>query len=887
MESCQPRVLSWVEEFKQRYPLSAKQAGTHDAPYSDGALDYFEEPENPHSDRNTEVAIDIAKDASGKTAAPRSVWYHGSHIKNLRSILTQGLIPNPKERSWADDPGAGVNNPSRQSYGGIYVTTNLMTAISSSREMGPDRGHNVLVCCELQPNTFFMDEDDINGTINQPLTRGGNDSSRIVWGYYLALTQPNSDAEWKKGAEDERADYIEQVIKQLKYRYHSPEHGMKGEMHPELEKCIRTLLPDMWMAALTRRAAHLTDNKHSLWSNAEGDFKDAYRRVLPKVEYDDIPPVAQLIPSKAEGEALFMQESEKLTRAMRYYARPLKENAFSNTARVMTPIGYSGSNRILAVLEIQDSRRIRGDDRKIPTKIVIHFGKIPSDFISQWKECQGSVFVVERPTEPGKTAAAKGIPSFKQFVAELGGPRYFTNKLQYQFGVDKIEEGTDDTRSLSMEEAEHSYRSVFKYFSSLHYPLDIYRAIAGFGGHQRDNIGTAWSLDPNNEEMSEQGAWPYGNPRTRYRVYHAKVTPKDIDWVITLGLAMGPRFDDEQEVCLKDGAKLLVVGERDAGDQWQETRRYVTAVKTAAEEKSMSTITGDLPIVGKKWDELGLSHMRIGWLRTQSHRYPDIDFNGPWAQLDDGQKEEMTSLAAEASQPGVNHKEAVQMRQSSGSKEEALNKVVRILGTAGIGSLVVGGIAVQEHGFVRNTKDIDLSVSDFIKARRVLAQNGYRMGNGIVVFDPEYNEEIDLLQAGQTVAANRVPMPQPTSVNTSPEFCDLATLINLKIGSFLEAEGAGVAHTRLQDRDDIYRLISNNQLARDFLKEKMYKKEYAYMWDALHAPPRKLSHEEAVKNLLNIDSDGLIAFYHKEMERQDEKKGTAAEEVEPVPDWFN
>src|SRR5208337_2478430 len=62
------------------------------------------------------------------TAAARSIWYHGSSIKNLRSILAQGLIPDPKERAWADDPESSVYTPSRESYGGIYVTQNLLTA---------------------------------------------------------------------------------------------------------------------------------------------------------------------------------------------------------------------------------------------------------------------------------------------------------------------------------------------------------------------------------------------------------------------------------------------------------------------------------------------------------------------------------------------------------------------------------------------------------------------------------------------------------------------------------------------------------------------------------------------------------------------------------------
>src|SRR5208282_503702 len=54
------------------------------------------------------------------TAAPKSIWYHGTSLKNLQSIMSQGLIPEGTEKVWADDPSAGISAPSRQSYGGCY-----------------------------------------------------------------------------------------------------------------------------------------------------------------------------------------------------------------------------------------------------------------------------------------------------------------------------------------------------------------------------------------------------------------------------------------------------------------------------------------------------------------------------------------------------------------------------------------------------------------------------------------------------------------------------------------------------------------------------------------------------------------------------------------------
>ena len=336
-----------------------------------------------------------------KTAAQRGVWYHGSSIKNLRSILAQGLIPDPKEKNWADDPETGVFNPSRASYGGIYVTRNLMTAASSPRDHNKE-GRDVVVCMELQPSTFYLDEDDLLGIVSAP-SEHASDIPSYIFIAYFSMTQPGAvDPKVRADTENEKNKYVERVVKRLKYRNHSPEQGMKGEMHPELEKRLRELLPVMWLAALTRNAAHLNDNRHSIWSNIEPDIKKAYNYVFPGMEWDKIPSVKGLLPTKEEGEAAYMEANEQLTRTLRLYARPRGKGGSRETARVTEPIGYSGSNRILAVVEVRDGKRYRGDDWKKPTQVVIHYGTIPPDFFAQYRERYGGKYVVERALEPGK-----------------------------------------------------------------------------------------------------------------------------------------------------------------------------------------------------------------------------------------------------------------------------------------------------------------------------------------------------------------------------------------------------------------------------------------------------------------------------------------------------
>ena len=92
------------------------------------------------------------------------IVYHGTPAKNYSSIMSQGLIPNPKQRAWQDDPDTSYYSSSRKSLDGIYVSTNLMTAYSAGRQ-GGNKGlkeGRLIVICEIQPKTGFMDEDDLN-----------------------------------------------------------------------------------------------------------------------------------------------------------------------------------------------------------------------------------------------------------------------------------------------------------------------------------------------------------------------------------------------------------------------------------------------------------------------------------------------------------------------------------------------------------------------------------------------------------------------------------------------------------------------------------------------------------------------------------------------------
>lgn len=92
----------------------------------------------------------------------RKIMYHGTTSALLSRIMSEGLQPFPKNRTWQADPASNFENPSRASYGGIYMTTNLMTALSSAGKIAREtRSNNLLICVDIHPYSLIADEDNV------------------------------------------------------------------------------------------------------------------------------------------------------------------------------------------------------------------------------------------------------------------------------------------------------------------------------------------------------------------------------------------------------------------------------------------------------------------------------------------------------------------------------------------------------------------------------------------------------------------------------------------------------------------------------------------------------------------------------------------------------
>ena len=114
-----------------------------------------------------------------KRSRPPREMYHGTSSAFLRTILKQGIVPDPKEKKWAEDPHVSSASVSRVSLPGSYWTSNLMTAQSSSTNTtGKFPGNPIIIIAMISEGSAFADEDSITSAI----MRGPAEVYRLLFG---------------------------------------------------------------------------------------------------------------------------------------------------------------------------------------------------------------------------------------------------------------------------------------------------------------------------------------------------------------------------------------------------------------------------------------------------------------------------------------------------------------------------------------------------------------------------------------------------------------------------------------------------------------------------------------------------------------------------------
>src|ERR1039458_3031228 len=178
------------------------------------------------------------------------------------------------------------------------------------------------------------------------------------------------------------------------------------------------------------------------------------------------------------------------------------------------------------------------------------------------------------------------------------------------------------------------------------------------------------------------------------------------------------------------------------------------------------------------------------------------------------------------------------LRENTGTSGlvESARAAVSTLAEHDIPHLIVGGLAVQEHGYPRVTIDVDIVVPDVLEAVEFLTASltgpFYRVPDvEDRVEDRRNGVQIELLPAGKVLKHGcKVPFPQLGKVSEQLQIVKLEELIALKLDSW-----AGSPARRLKDKADVNELILRRKLPRDLVVNPVVRALYTETWDALQS----------------------------------------------------
>jgi len=303
-----------------------------------------------------------------KIAKAQPVYlYHGTSVDVLPHIMSQGLIPNPKKRAWEDDSGASFYMSSRQSLKSVYLTSNLLTALGSatrgSQRQNQKPGNAILVVVSMQPQSLVADEDSLM-QLAHPCASGW--SEFLVAGLYVsALIKPD------KNVQEAKDDYIENNLKSLS-------RLLTQQPNPKLLQRVKELLDKGFVVALARKAAYADEWD---WKRAIDNFGEG--KEVPK-------------PSVTEVEQQFKQYQDQMTRTLKIMARPAEvEDLFNFTARYNDTIGFTKSNRIVAIFA---QKRLENYNSYLKLLYPNALDKVPSEAVDKlradWKQSMGPELII-------------------------------------------------------------------------------------------------------------------------------------------------------------------------------------------------------------------------------------------------------------------------------------------------------------------------------------------------------------------------------------------------------------------------------------------------------------------------------------------------------------
>jgi hypothetical protein len=304
-----------------------------------------------------------------KKIAERKIFWHGTSSKNLRGILKEGLLPD-KDPVYDDETGRGGAGRSIKTYGGVYLTDNFSSASAASSQ-ATDRSESKLmigITYETRSPDARVDEDEglvplefVVGTSADGLWRRFDDGklyeARSGWGF-SGEYNPEKYFEIADAIVGfDHSKMIDKIVKHYIERHPRFEkrHKIQKKRFDEIFKNLIVAFANHLMEVEVERYSddnlrRLNNNIESVIKRAEdGDEWAVENKEIVIKKYKDTINNINNHPFKGSWDRLRNVTDELSAAAPEL--NDAMEDSFRHNLRSMIPIGFSGKNRILVIVE--------------------------------------------------------------------------------------------------------------------------------------------------------------------------------------------------------------------------------------------------------------------------------------------------------------------------------------------------------------------------------------------------------------------------------------------------------------------------------------------------------------------------------------------------------
>ena len=302
--------------------------------------------------------------------AAKQFKFHGTSGDNLQSILSEGLNFNPKRQVWSPEH-TKEDQFSRESYPGVYLTSNLVTALSSggrAKEHLKSKSKDVVIVgVEIEDRTpsIVLDEDSIFGQ-----------SYAFQDVYHVNATSGSGwwFGSWLQYSKNEADKVARTWVEFLLERFPPLENSPKDAVDRVSILAPHAIPVMIGFAEVIYASDFKRLNKWDQQKWAE-DFPNAER-------------------DHAAAQSRYRQAMDIFLQKARFLVQRETRYSFNASVRVKEPISYSGVNKIVFVATIS----YHGLETKYYETVKIHYMSNPAilnSFISQFKERVCKNFLID------------------------------------------------------------------------------------------------------------------------------------------------------------------------------------------------------------------------------------------------------------------------------------------------------------------------------------------------------------------------------------------------------------------------------------------------------------------------------------------------------------